>query len=1012
MARLTTTGGYDPNLVLREILSEENPTEAQIRYLQQLLTQAGHSAGPQTGEMTPQTAAGIASWLATHRDMIGLVSQPYRQFLMANGQVSVLEGGPAKPAPASVPAGSSAAESSAQFVPDPNFDMRQTLGASQLSSAQIANLQHWLNTHQHRAGPVDGLWGPKTSAGVMSYLQANPQIATTLSGSARARLSRYGYAEQLAALQNTTPGMAFAETPNPRAARPAPEPAIPTEALSGLSFDEMLAELPPASQSFTGRTEGRPVTTAAPEPEPPPGLQAGAYPPPPEFRPERPPRPVTAAPEAPAAIVTEPEPPATAAPRPAAAPQDGAFRIVIDPGHGFPLSNGRTTPGAVYSSNSGAIAERDINLAVSLGVAAKLSDLGIDVIMTRTTNNGLIVVDNEDGGRIRGRLATGLLNQSPGTEPPAHAFMSVHADVAGGSKIMWGHTDESKQFARIVDRSYTAIEGQAPYRAPIKSETCTSNDDGTCVTTLQPFSFRNQNPHDVPGILVELGNGNNSAHLRKMTDPAHQNQIAAQLALGTAKFAISQGFAIDLEKLAALRAEAQAEPGTAPEIAATDVAALTDRAVRHVTDHGFQVDERRTVYKSYAQTLYSEIAALPKDDFTLAQMAAREGGHNPGKIDGIPGKNSRTAITAYLTDLKARGVEFDSAAGFIAHAGDAAESLVYAERLVNELAGLPKNNVIEAQTALRKLRHYTAGIDGDAGPKTRAALRAFVEERQAVGQTFDSAEGALTYLQMQIPEMPTLSTVHVQNGFNNAQFPLPAHARAQMAEDHAAGRWALAVLPTSEKDANGLIDGTMYAVAPNGSVYMFPVNSGGFHTNASGDGRSIHARDSALPGMDRGEDYIQGPGGDGIAAVYPISTSEFFLKRESGLFSGQDEHGRNYAVHIRMLTPSGIYDHPTDIHRGRGIVMPGSGRDSLAIHADTGHPGSAGCVAIDPEHAPAFQAVMKSIPEDERPARLLVLERNPALASTMDAARQAEILEAQRQNAAMTTASAGSPALN
>jgi len=120
------------------------------------------------------------------------------------------------------------------------------------------------------------------------------------------------------------------------------------------------------------------------------------------------------------------------------APDLSGFTVVIDPGDG-----GRRGPGAIAASG---LRESDVNLTMSHKLRERLEAAGARVIMTRTTDVGLTLVE---------RVAFG-------NESGAHLFVSVHNNAhtnpqISGTQTFHGVTEGSFALALGVHRRLVAL---------------------------------------------------------------------------------------------------------------------------------------------------------------------------------------------------------------------------------------------------------------------------------------------------------------------------------------------------------------------------------------------------------------------------------------------------------------------------------------------------------------------------------------------------------------------------
>jgi N-acetylmuramoyl-L-alanine amidase len=232
---------------------------------------------------------------------------------------------------------------------------------------------------------------------------------------------------------------------------------------------------------------------------------------------------------------------------PAVVAKPHPFTVVVDAGHGGPDRGMHGPIGADWE-----IREKDITLDVALALRTALTERGVGVIMTRSTDTLIALSD-------RGRIA----NAKKGD-----VFVSIHVNAANPN---WKHPGAARGFetyflseARTEDaRRVEAMENEV-----VKYEI--AND----VSANDPLSFvvhdMEQNQHlresselastvqrslakmhpgpdrgvkqagfrvlvtaFMPAVLVEIGFGTNAAEARYLRDPRRQREIAASIADAT-----------------------------------------------------------------------------------------------------------------------------------------------------------------------------------------------------------------------------------------------------------------------------------------------------------------------------------------------------------------------------------------------------------------------------------------------------------------------------------------------
>ena len=199
-----------------------------------------------------------------------------------------------------------------------------------------------------------------------------------------------------------------------------------------------------------------------------------------------------------------PSPPRDAAGDP---PLRGAI-ILVDPGHGG------LDPGAVGHG----VREKDINLAVSTLLAARLAAAGATVLLTRSgdTEPGIETGRRRYREGLRARRALAL-------ERRCNLVVSIHCNssyvpAARGPSVFY-HRDmaeRSRPFARDVAQALSGLSGR---RVPIFA-------NGQIVLATA----------GIPAVNVEIGFLSNPGDARRLADPAYQRRLAQALSEGIARF--------------------------------------------------------------------------------------------------------------------------------------------------------------------------------------------------------------------------------------------------------------------------------------------------------------------------------------------------------------------------------------------------------------------------------------------------------------------------------------------
>lgn len=171
--------------------------------------------------------------------------------------------------------------------------------------------------------------------------------------------------------------------------------------------------------------------------------------------------------------------------------------VIIDPGHG----------GSDEGCSREDVKEQEINLELSLLLAAKLHEMGIDAVLTRE--------DNETQISLEDRVTIA-------EEQNADLFISIHqnacdekeSSVEGVEAWYCGNNPDSKRLAQLVIMG-AVNKTDAKERELIESD--------------QLYVIRETS---MPSCLIETGFLSNKKEREALSDPAYQEKMAAGIAWG------------------------------------------------------------------------------------------------------------------------------------------------------------------------------------------------------------------------------------------------------------------------------------------------------------------------------------------------------------------------------------------------------------------------------------------------------------------------------------------------
>lgn len=169
-------------------------------------------------------------------------------------------------------------------------------------------------------------------------------------------------------------------------------------------------------------------------------------------------------------------------------------RVVLDPGHG----------GSDPGTNGSGYDEKDINLAVSLKLQTELQNAGFEVIMARSDDSYLGLVE---------RAALTVQEDAP-------VFVSIHCNSAANIPSANGietyaapEDNDDAELAGYIQKELIAATG--------------AKDRGVKTSALVVLTH-----NAAPACLVEIGFMSNSAECAKIADSSYQQKLAEAVAAG------------------------------------------------------------------------------------------------------------------------------------------------------------------------------------------------------------------------------------------------------------------------------------------------------------------------------------------------------------------------------------------------------------------------------------------------------------------------------------------------
>ena len=160
--------------------------------------------------------------------------------------------------------------------------------------------------------------------------------------------------------------------------------------------------------------------------------------------------------------------------------------------------------------------EDDLNLAVALKVGTYLSELGITPIYTRTTDDAVLDLENNDQNKeLQGRVD--IINSSN-----AQLAVSIHMNSYVGNGAEW--TDGPEVYYYDNNASSAESEIWAETMQSVLNETCEDN------RTHKAGNLMVLRDTNIPAILIECGFLSCPSEELKLNDEAYQDKIAKAIA--------------------------------------------------------------------------------------------------------------------------------------------------------------------------------------------------------------------------------------------------------------------------------------------------------------------------------------------------------------------------------------------------------------------------------------------------------------------------------------------------
>lgn len=184
--------------------------------------------------------------------------------------------------------------------------------------------------------------------------------------------------------------------------------------------------------------------------------------------------------------------------------------VVIDPGHGGPVDTGAV-------GHTG-LAEKEINLRVSLAAQEILEEAGIPTVLTRTGDYPVPIRNRVEYARLMdAELIVSIHHNAPSAPV---------SDIPGVEVFVKNDSVQSQRLGGLIYESAMAVLGEFEvdwHRAPDAGVMTVLNTDGEDAYGMVRLP-------DIPSALVELGYIANRAEAELYSNPAYVPTVAAGVA--------------------------------------------------------------------------------------------------------------------------------------------------------------------------------------------------------------------------------------------------------------------------------------------------------------------------------------------------------------------------------------------------------------------------------------------------------------------------------------------------
>ena len=189
--------------------------------------------------------------------------------------------------------------------------------------------------------------------------------------------------------------------------------------------------------------------------------------------------------------------------------------IVIDPGHGG------SDPGKVGINTA---LEKDINLSISFKLKTYLEEKGYEVVLTRTDDNGLYSLEDNNKKRADMKKRVSIINETnPVMAISVHQNSFSQASSKGAQVFYHVKSEEGKKLAECIQEQMKLIINDGNKRVAKSNDTYYMLKNTSC-----------------PTVIVECGFLSNPTEADLLLDDAYQGKVATGIVEGINAYLANQ----------------------------------------------------------------------------------------------------------------------------------------------------------------------------------------------------------------------------------------------------------------------------------------------------------------------------------------------------------------------------------------------------------------------------------------------------------------------------------------